>query len=187
MPLSLHNHSRHCLIKGMKPFPNRALVSGRSIGSSLANDPFMDQTAASDSEPLPHSPPSSNHHTSLVDRRDVQTLFAGLALLMLTLGIWSRASAVAPTRPPLPLIDQRDNPHAGFAVNINTAGVDELSLLPSVGPTLAQRIVEERQRQGPFANIDELSRTPGIGPNRIEQLRPFILVVHSPPDAQTSP
>ena len=187
MPLSLHNQPRRCLIKVMKPFLNRAQVSGRSIGSSVANDPFMDQTASTDSQPLPHGQPSSNQHTSLVDRRDVQTLFAGLALLMLTLGIWSRASAVGSVRPPLPPIDQYDNSHAGFVVNINTASADELSLLPSVGPTLAHRIVEERRRQGPFGNIDELSRTPGIGPNRIEQLRPFILVVHSPPDAQTSP
>jgi competence ComEA-like helix-hairpin-helix protein len=171
----------------MKPFPNRAQVSGRSIGSSVANDPFMDQTASSDSQPLPHGLPSSDHHTSLCDRRDVQTLFAGLALLVLTLGLWSRTSVVGPAQPLLPPIDPEKNPGAGFSVNINTANADELALLPLVGPTLAQRIVEERQRQGPFASVDELSRTPGIGPHRVKELRPFIVVVNSNLDSPTNP
>lgn len=157
----------------------------------------MDQSPSSSNEPLlnsplpnnrlPQSPSSPSDGESLVDRHDVQTLFAALAMLMLILAIWPRASAVGPPQTILPPIDQRDAPGAGFAVNINTASADELSLLPSVGPTLAQRIVEERQRQGPFDNVDALSRTPGIGPNRVEQLRPYIVVVHSPPDTQTSP
>ena len=147
----------------------------------------MDQTASSDRQPLPNGPPSSNHHSSLVDRRDVQTLFAGLALLILTLGLWSRTTAVGPAQPSLPPIDPEKNPHAGFSVNINTANADELSLLPLVGPTLAQRIVEERQRQGPFASVDELSRTPGIGPHRVNELRPFIVVANSQLDSPTAP
>src|ERR1041384_3012915 len=35
-------------------------------------------------------------------------------------------------------------------INLNTASVEELMRLPGVGPTIAARIVEHRQKHGPF-------------------------------------
>ncbi|WP_291380183.1 ComEA family DNA-binding protein [Demequina sp.] len=49
-------------------------------------------------------------------------------------------------------------------VNINTADVAVLEDLPGVGPVLAGRIVEYRERHGPFASVDALESVTGVGP-----------------------
>ena len=41
-------------------------------------------------------------------------------------------------------------------VNINTASASELDALPGIGPVLAQRIIDRRTEQGPFASVEEL-------------------------------
>ena len=53
---------------------------------------------------------------------------------------------------------------AGAVMNINTATAAELETLPRIGPTMAQRIVEYRQANGPFESIEEIQEVPGIGP-----------------------
>lgn len=60
--------------------------------------------------------------------------------------------------------------HPLIQIDINQAGIDELSLLPRVGPILARRIVENRERLGPFESLDALSRVDGIGDKTIQQL-----------------
>lgn len=47
-------------------------------------------------------------------------------------------------------------------IDPNTATAAELDRLPGVGPALAARIVEERDR-APFRSLDDLTRVPGIG------------------------
>lgn len=61
-------------------------------------------------------------------------------------------------------------------VDVNREGPSELERLPGIGPSIAAAIVEERERDGPFASIDELSRVRGIGPTRLEALRPLVAV-----------
>lgn len=41
-------------------------------------------------------------------------------------------------------------------VDLNRATVAELDTLPGIGPVYAQRIVESRQRDGPFRSVEEL-------------------------------
>ena len=55
-------------------------------------------------------------------------------------------------------------------VNINSATIDELILLPGIGPALAQRIADYRSEYGPFGSIKELERVSGIGPQTVEDL-----------------
>jgi competence protein ComEA len=59
-------------------------------------------------------------------------------------------------------------------VNINTAGSEQLQLLPRVGPALAGRIIDFRENHGPFASIDELVAVKGIGETSLEKLAPFV-------------
>jgi competence protein ComEA len=61
-----------------------------------------------------------------------------------------------------------------FQVDINEADWPELTVLPGIGETLARRIVESRQIEGPFADVDQLQRVRGIGPKTLEQMRPFL-------------
>ena len=59
-------------------------------------------------------------------------------------------------------------------VNINTAGVEQLQLLPRIGPALAQRIVDFRKANGPFGSTDELVAVKGIGETSLARLSPFV-------------
>ena len=47
-------------------------------------------------------------------------------------------------------------------------------LLPGIGPALSARIVEYRQRKGPFRSVWELGRVRGIGPVLLERIRPYV-------------
>jgi competence protein ComEA len=70
-------------------------------------------------------------------------------------------------------------------VDVNRATAEELKLLPRIGPTLAARIVEERERGGPFRSVSDLTRVRGIGPRTVERLSSLATV--GPRDAGTEP
>ena len=55
--------------------------------------------------------------------------------------------------------------------DLNRAGLEELVQLPGIGPELAGRIVEFRQRSGGFQEPDDLLTVPGIGPGIMEKIR----------------
>lgn len=76
-------------------------------------------------------------------------------------------------RPPLepPGLRWRDGGAGpGTLVDVNRATAEDLVALPGVGPALAARIVQERQKRM-FTSVDDLTRVPGIGPATVERLR----------------
>jgi competence protein ComEA len=66
--------------------------------------------------------------------------------------------------------------HQDGRVAINLADAVTLENLPGVGPVLAQRIVEHRERYGPFAVVEDLLDVPGIGEAKLAALREMVLV-----------
>ncbi len=62
----------------------------------------------------------------------------------------------------------------GKTVNVNTATAAELELLPRIGPAVAARIVEQREKNGAFKNLDDLMLVRGIGESTYEQLKPYV-------------
>lgn len=61
-------------------------------------------------------------------------------------------------------------------LDVNRAAAVELAALPGVGPGLAQRIVEERERRGRFDSPEALRYVLGMGPKKLAALRRFITV-----------
>lgn len=61
-------------------------------------------------------------------------------------------------------------------VDINTAGVEELSTLPGIGEGLAGRIVRYREANGAFESVEALTEVSGIGEKKLEELRDYITV-----------
>lgn len=49
------------------------------------------------------------------------------------------------------------------SININTADLQTLQLLPKIGPKLAQAIIDYREKNGPFHSIGEITNVDGIG------------------------
>ena len=60
-------------------------------------------------------------------------------------------------------------------VNINKASAQELAKLQKVGPKNAVRIVEHRQKYGPFKLTEELMEVPGIGPGTYNRIKDQII------------
>lgn len=65
---------------------------------------------------------------------------------------------------------------AGETVNLNTADASALETLPGIGPSIAQRILDHRELNGPFAGVDDLLEVSGIGPATLEKIRPLATV-----------
>ena len=55
-------------------------------------------------------------------------------------------------------------------VDPNSADAGQLEELPGVGPAIAVRIIEYRDRHGPFRSADDLQGVSGIGPKTLEKM-----------------
>lgn len=66
--------------------------------------------------------------------------------------------------------------NASSLVNINTATTDQLDALPGVGPATAEKIVADREANGPFQTIEDLKRVSGIGDKKYADLAGLICV-----------
>jgi uncharacterized protein len=61
-------------------------------------------------------------------------------------------------------------------VNVNTASKQLLTYVSGVGPTLAARIVEYRDENGPFRSRTELMKVKGFGPKTFQQAAGFLRI-----------
>ncbi len=61
-------------------------------------------------------------------------------------------------------------------ININTASAQELTQLKGIGPSHATKIVEYRQKNGPFKLPEDVVKVPGIGQKTFENNKDLILV-----------
>jgi competence protein ComEA len=61
-------------------------------------------------------------------------------------------------------------------VSINEADAAALESLPGIGPVLAERIVKDRESNGPFASVDDLDRVSGVGAAVLERVRDHVTV-----------
>jgi comEA protein len=59
-------------------------------------------------------------------------------------------------------------------VNVNTADAATLAFLPRIGPSVAQRIVDHRKKNGPFKSTDDLMLVQGIGEKTYELIKPYV-------------
>ncbi len=61
-------------------------------------------------------------------------------------------------------------------VNINTATVDELTVLKGIGEKKAHSIIEHRKEAGPFATIEDLKSVKGVGHKLFNEIKDLIVV-----------
>ena len=68
-------------------------------------------------------------------------------------------------------------------ININTSDKERLTLLPGIGPALAERIVAYRRENGLFFSLEDITKVPGIGNAKYESIKNFITTEdEAPPD-----
>jgi competence protein ComEA len=94
------------------------------------------------------------------------TSFLVLLLMIFSLNQVGFAQASAPAK----------ETAKSVVVNINSAGQGELERLPGIGPSLAKKILDFRQKNGQFKTPNDLMAVPGIGEKKFEQLKSMITV-----------
>ena len=107
-------------------------------------------------------------------RRGEQAVLAGIVAISLLsmLCAWIYQGG---QRGKLIEIDRASPVEIPYLVDINRATWPEIAQLPDIGETLAKRIVESRDADGPFRDHDDLRRVRGIGPKTLERMRPYLL------------
>jgi len=63
-----------------------------------------------------------------------------------------------------------------LALNLNTVTPKQLESLPGIGPVLAKRIVDFREKKGGYRRIEELLAVPGISEKKFKVLRDYLTV-----------
>ena len=91
-----------------------------------------------------------------------------------TVGPGTPSPTAPPTDTPAPTTSGAAS--AGGKININTAAAAELETLPRIGPAIAQRIIDYRTANGPFASIEDIMKVKGIGPATFEKIKDLITV-----------
>ena len=61
-------------------------------------------------------------------------------------------------------------------ININSAGLDELTKLKGIGPSKAQKIISLRKQLGRFSSKEELLEVKGIGPKTLKKFEDQIIL-----------
>ena len=93
-------------------------------------------------------------------RRMAAVLLAALAAMLLCFAARRANTALLPALPRTP-------PAAPAGpeglVDVNAAGLEELTALPGIGPARAQAILDDRAANGPFRYPEDLIRVKGIG------------------------
>ena len=74
--------------------------------------------------------------------------------------------------------DNNDNKNTlvNKLVNINTAGIKELSTLTGIGEAKAKKIIDYREDNGGFKSIDEIMKVKGIGKATYEKFKANITI-----------
>ena len=73
-------------------------------------------------------------------------------------------------------------PSTSAVVNINTASAADFEGLPGIGAKTAARIVEYRQKNGPFKKVEELMNVRGIGEKNFLKLKAQLTVAAAKAD-----
>jgi competence protein ComEA len=160
----------------------REARAGRPLGAGERLDP--NRADAAELERLPRVGPALAGR--IVARRESRGPFRTLADLDSVPGIGpALLAALAPhlTLPPAPAARApavarapAGGEVAGGTVDLNTARAEELERLPGIGPALARRLVEWRERNGPFRSVEAVAEVPGVGEKTVRRMAPLVRV-----------
>ena len=89
---------------------------------------------------------------------------------------WMFVSSPMAAATQTPAQDTVAKPAVSALINLNSANAAELEKLPGVGPAMATRILEYRQKSGGFKKIEELMNVKGIGEKSFLKLKPLVTV-----------
>ena len=93
-----------------------------------------------------------------------------IAVIVVAIAMFAACEA---NRTTIPVAQVETGPEA---ININTAGVEELRRIPNIGETLASKIVKFREKHGRFRRVEHLLVIDGISDRRFRDIRHLVRV-----------
>ena len=91
--------------------------------------------------------------------------------------VWSMTTTAKPPETHAQQVLESEQPApASLLIDLNTADSDQLQLLPSIGPKLAQRIIDDRAENGDYETLKDIDRVKGIGPKTIARLADWVTI-----------
>lgn len=139
-------------------------------GGSVALD--VSPSSSTSTQPVKKASPAPARRRFNLATGD-QLVIGSLAILVLILMGWHWARMSGWGARPIE-VERMPARTLGYQIDINTATYIELLQLDAIGEKLAQRIIADREANGPFQSVDDLQRVRGIGPKTVERLRKFL-------------
>lgn len=174
-------------VEGSPSQGTAAEESAEAVGSTFASSASVIETSvpvkANDGSPVEHLARTDNVPASWLWMNKYDQLFVGVfaaVFLMLsgyhwaTLGGWGMRTIE---------LDRLPARQYDFRIDINSASWVEWTQIEGIGEVTAQKIIDDRQANGPFRSVKDLLRVKGIGPKTLEKMRPFL----REPDEKTDP
>jgi competence protein ComEA len=100
----------------------------------------------------------------------------GLIILMLVLTLCPALSHAAEASPQAPGPAGPAAAQVVRGLDLNTVTFEEIQTVPGIGPVLARRILDHRQKAGPFKRVEDLLVIQGIGEKNLESLKPYFRI-----------
>ncbi|MFW6137753.1 MAG: ComEA family DNA-binding protein [Spirochaetota bacterium] len=68
------------------------------------------------------------------------------------------------------------NPVIHEKIDLNSAGIQELTVIPGIGRETALKILEYRLQKGGIQKTEELIQVKGIGPKKLEMIKKYVII-----------
>jgi competence protein ComEA len=99
-----------------------------------------------------------------------------IRIMMVAIAAIALSAPVLSAQTKTPAPKQTATATASAPVNLNTATAEQLATIPGVGPKMAERIIEYRQKNGGFKKVEDLMNVSGVGEKSFLKMKPLITV-----------
>lgn len=128
------------------------------------------ETSRPDSPPNgPVDPALEIERAQRSERRTLALMLTAVFVYLCIVEFWPPWGAGEPLQ-----VERFEAAAKDLQIDVNQAVWAELVQLPGVGPKLADRILVDREANGPFRSPTDLIRVRGVGPKLLERITPYV-------------